>query len=643
MNEHARLNQILPAAHLQMILFGGKGGVGKTTCAMAAALEQAHAHPHGSVLIVSTDPAHSLTDCHLGVQLPKNLSCIEFDAQSHLDTFKADHHDILQEIAKRGTFLDDEDVNQFLNLSLPGMDELMVFLEIAQWVTDQAYDQIIVDTAPTGHTLRLLEMPALSRSWVEALDTLLGKHRYMKKVFSGRYEPDEIDDFILTLSHKITLLDTLLKDQDQCLFVPVMIAEPLSLAETGRLVEALKHHRIPTGPMIVNRIVPTDGCNICKASHAEQIALLNQWARSFARHPVWTIPWYDASMNPTRFLTRFFAGAMKLKPEIWPADRSNMTPQEYQVMSAMDLPDMDKKLLFFAGKGGVGKTSLACATSVHLAKTFPHRQVVIISTDPAHSLSDCFQTPIADKPIVILSNLLAMQLDGKKEFEALKELYQQEIKAFLSRIASNLDLTFDREVMERVMDLSPTGVDEIMAINSALDLMGKNPRDLYILDTAPTGHLIRLLEMPVIMDQWIKVFFNLFLKYKHIFHAGQLSHKLVTLSKQLKQFVKTLHDPDKTGIYLVSILTGMALEETKDLYMACHELNIQLSGLFLNLATPAIECDFCNARIDQQTRLQKQYDHYFLTLHKTRVFAGKRPEGLEQLEKLGQALYHADA
>ena len=136
-------------------------------------------------MLVSTDPAHSLAHSVAGSTLPPNLRLMELDARGLFVAFKSAHGARLKEIASRGTFLDEEDISQLLDLSLPGLDELMAFLEIAALIERKAFDSVVVDTAPWGHTLRLLEMPDLIGRWLQALDALLAKHRYMKKLYSG--------------------------------------------------------------------------------------------------------------------------------------------------------------------------------------------------------------------------------------------------------------------------------------------------------------------------------------------------------------------------------------------------------------------------------------------------------------------------
>jgi len=166
-------------AELRLLFFGGKGGVGKTTCASACALQLAHSHPERLYVLVSTDPAHSLLDCFSGALPPANLTLREIDPQACLLRFKALHEDHLRTIALRGTFLDASDIGQLVDLSMPGMDEMMALLEIVAWVKEDRYACIVVDTAPAGHTLRMLELPAMMVQWIAALDAMLAKHRYL--------------------------------------------------------------------------------------------------------------------------------------------------------------------------------------------------------------------------------------------------------------------------------------------------------------------------------------------------------------------------------------------------------------------------------------------------------------------------------
>ena len=169
----------------------------------------------------------------------------------------------------------------------------------------------------------------------------------------------------------------------------------------------------------------------------------------------------------------------------------------------------------------------------------------------------------------------------------MKQQYAGDIEKFLETLSSNFDLAFDREVLERTLDLSPPGLDEVMGLTRVMALLASGEFDMLVLDSAATGHLIRLLELPEIIDQWLKAFFDLFLKYQQIFRLTEFSQELVSLSKNLKKLRQLLNDPAQSALYAVSIPTDMAFEETRDLLAACGRLGMNVPGIFLNLVTPA--------------------------------------------------------
>lgn len=280
----------LDSRGLQLLIFGGKGGVGKTTCAAAVALRSAQRSPESSFLLVSTDPAHSLADSLAGLLPPDNLKVFELDAREYLATFKDKHSDKLREIASRGTFLDDDEINRFLDLSLPGLDELMAFLEISAWVENRSYDCIIVDTAPSGHTLRLLAMPEFLRKWLAMLETLLAKHRYMKWAFTRSHYRDELDTFVEELAASVRRMEELLRDSARCRFVPVMLAEAMSIRETVSIVKEVDRLQLPMNDIVINRLYPDNPCAVCRDERLRQIReLRNLFSQTqLSRFALWT-------------------------------------------------------------------------------------------------------------------------------------------------------------------------------------------------------------------------------------------------------------------------------------------------------------------------------------------------------------------
>lgn len=626
---------------LHLLLFGGKGGVGKTTCATAAALRLSAQAPDRSLLLVSTDPAHSVRDSLAGYEPPGKLQVFELDAQQCLTKFREQNGGMLREIAAAGTFLDDEDINQFLSLSLPGLDELMALFEISSWVEARQYDCIVVDTAPSGHTLRLLAMPELIRRWLGMLEVLLAKRRYMRRVFSRDTGPDRLDLFVTKWKSTLHRTEKLLHDPLRTQFVPVVIAEPLSVYETVALFRELQSRKMPVSELVVNQLHLECDCPTCTATGAaEQIQIQRLLTDIEVPCPVWGIGLMAEEVRGKQLLMEFWdhAQLMDRRPA-FAADSGLFT--EPAVLHPAPAPSARMQFILFAGKGGVGKTTLSCVTAVRMARDFPDKRVLLFSADPAHSLSACLQTKIGPQPKLLLPGLTAMEIDAKAEFEKLKVRYAEDLEHFLETVSRGFDLTFDRVVLEHMLDLAPPGLDEVMALTRILDFLVQDDYDLFVLDCAPTGHLIRLLEMPDLINEWLKAFFNLFLKYEHILQMPGFTEELVGISRNLKKLRELLQNPAASALYAVSIPTRMALEETKDLVAACGRMGIAVPLMFLNLLTPPCDCPLCVGLHLRESAAAEEFLKVFPDKQQIQVYRQPRIGGLEQLEKLGRSLYQS--
>ncbi|HEU4837203.1 MAG TPA: ArsA family ATPase [Pyrinomonadaceae bacterium] len=276
------------------LFFGGKGGVGKTTAAAATALYfLKNLKKDESILLFSTDPAHSLSDSldvKIGNRLVEvkqlrgaRLFAYEMDASLALERFRAEHGKVLAEIAERGTLLDEEDIKELLSLSLPGMDEVMSLFELSELDREGAYAHIVVDTAPSGHTSRLLRLPEVFDRMVKALDLMGDKHRYILAHFARRRPvADEVDVFLQDLSKRIEAVRKLLHDREQTRFTLVTIPEAMSVRETERYRELLAEQGVPVSDLIVNRVEQEhDACAYCRARVRTQRPWIKEIKKSF--------------------------------------------------------------------------------------------------------------------------------------------------------------------------------------------------------------------------------------------------------------------------------------------------------------------------------------------------------------------------
>lgn len=596
--------------------------------------------PSEKILLISTDPAHSIRDSLADRNAPSNLEVIELSAESFLNKFKAEHGAKLLEIANRGTFLDKQDILRFIDLSVPGMDELFGFLEISKLAGEGRFGRIVVDTAPTGHTLRLLVMPGAMEGWLEALDALLAKHRYMMEVFRGIYRPDDLDQFLEDMDTSRQGLEEMLRDHSLCRFIPVITAEDMSVLESARLLEQLDALGIRADEILVNRIYPENQCHLCYTVRKEQLAVISRLPKNLANRSLWSIPLYPDEVRGER-LTAFWGGLSRVRQDNPAFTKSSalLASRADPVVNPAPLPSPATRLILFAGKGGVGKTTLACATAVRLVDAYPDKRVLLFSADPAHSLSDALDIQLGPSPSRISKRLFAMEINAEAEFATLKDEYSSDIDEFFGTYLGNLDLTFDREVMERILDLSPPGLDEIMALTRMTDFLVSGSYDLIVLDAAPTGHLIRLMELPEVLDQWIKAFFELFLKYRDIFRPPQMSERLVSLSKSLKLLRTILRSSTEAFLHAVTIPTEMAREETADLLSACARLGIAVPLIFINMVTPPGDCPFCSRMRERESEVMRKVSRQFSEHDKTIVYRQSDIRGINLLLGLGNSLY----
>ncbi|WP_168922284.1 ArsA family ATPase [Polaromonas vacuolata] len=625
---------------LRLLLFGGKGGVGKTTCAAAAALHLAAKHPAASYLLVSTDPAHSLLDSLSGGALSQNLALREINPQDSLARFRARHQQHLHTIALRGTFLDEADITQLLDLSMPGLDELMALLEIVAWVKEARYACILVDTAPAGHTLRLLGLPELMSKWLVVLDTMLAKHRFMVNLFSKRYTKDSVDIYLEERTADLRYLWTLLQSPAQCRFVPVLLAERLSVHVTRRMLVELSSLQIPVRELVVNRLLASNPeCPLCTVRVATQTTLIAAIQRTFPDNEPWGLP---LCLEETLGMQRLSALWARLRPlDTW--QHLSSAPAS-KLLAAVEnpayLPASSMRLLLFAGKGGVGKTTLACASALRLAEEWQGKEILLVSIDPAHSLSACMNRQIGPNEVRLCCGLSAIEFDPESDYTQLKQLYAEEVASVFDRLSgqTHVHIEFDQEVIERLMDTAPPGLDEMLAITRIVELLDLERYDLIILDTAPTGHLLRFLEMPELIEAWLKTFFGIFLKYREMFRLPKITQAMVELSKKVKQFRRVLTDPERAALMAVTIPTQMAYEETSDLVAACERLQVAVPVLFVNMVTPAASCPTCSALRRGELLVLQRYQKAFQTQSLSIVYRQESVEP-ERLGSLGRSLY----
>jgi arsenite-transporting ATPase len=588
---------------LRLVFFGGKGGVGKTTTAAAAAILLAERYPAKNILLLSTDPAHSLADSFdkklsdeaIPSDSHKNLFLREFDASKALESFKKRYGREIKLIAERGTYFGNEDINRFFDLSFPGIDEVMGILEIVELI--DKYDAVAIDTAPTGHTLSMLKLPAILKKWLSVFALMGEKHHLLEEHFARRRSNNEADSFIETINNKLTRVDTLLRSAHETEFVVVTNPEEMVLDETERLLHALSALKIPVMTLVVNRVYEESGCPYCERRSAQQNPFIERLEQKSSYERV-TIPVFPLEVKGVARLKTFASALMGVGDTI-----AHTAPQKvaaHKFNERLSVKDVDKaSFVIIGGKGGVGKTTTSAATALFLAERNKGRTYKLYSIDPAHSLGDCFKRPIGGKGSQILPNLSVYELDADKLYLTFQEEYRSAIDNLFDQFVGGsshdrgIDFGYDRELWNELFEMAPPGLSELMALHQVILELGKT--DCVIFDTAPTGHFVRFLELPPLVREWLKAVFQLLLKYKVAVRLGVTAEKLVNLSKDIRSVMDIMTDHKKTAVIVVTIPKAMAVAEAQRLFESLDRYKIRCDDIVINMAAQVGDCGFCTA------------------------------------------------
>lgn len=580
--------------------FGGKGGVGKTTLAAAFALGLAGEGQR--VLLASTDPACSLGDA-LGVtvgkrvrQVAPGLRAVRPDAPAAFSRWMAKHRATLRTLAERGTYFDAKDLDVFLELSLPGVDELFGLLELTRLIDAERPDAVVVDTAPTGHTLRLFSAPDAIAQIARLLAAMQEKHHVLSEGLRGFREDDVADALIDGLAQRALALAKLLRAPDTRVHW-IALPETLALEEAADGVRALDAEGIAVHELIVNRLTPAPrqacpGCNPKVQAERRALARMPPCLRALS---VRVAPALEEEPTGVPALRRF-SRRLRSAASDWPRPRAARTRRARSAPPSLPLPlPATLEVLFLGGKGGVGKSTASVAAAMALAAQHPQRPVLLLSVDPAHSLSDALAYPLSDTPLHVPGtppNLRVRELDAGLAFERERAELERAVDALFDRLrgGSRFDAAYDRAVLQELTAFRPPGIDEVFGVLEVMDALGleearSGPRPLLVIDTAPTGHTLRLLELPAVAQAWARGFLKLLLEYRAALGLGPLAEDLLRLSRRLGALRALWTDPARTGFLTVTRPARLPMAETARLGRALREMHVPWVGVLVNALT----------------------------------------------------------
>lgn len=555
---------MLTSSPHQLFMFSGKGGVGKTTLSCGFARQLAQQYPTETVLLLSTDPAHSLGDVLLiavdntPTPLPDlpNLRVRALDAAALLEQFRTDYGTVLELLVERGSFVEGDDLSPVWDMGWPGLDELMALLEIERILRDREADRVVVDMAPSGHTLSLFALMDFLDTLLAALGQFQQKHRTLTETLSGRYTLDEADRFISDMCRDLEEGRGLIQDRHRAVCWVVGIPEPMSWAESDRFITALDRLGVPLGGLVVNQVMQASGQIV--ATHRRVLADFEAMvkdrpeANAQGQLVLW-VPVQTAEPVGGAALDALMTQVKPLALEASSGELSGDTPVHQ--WPAPILPGLEdfvaagRRLIVVGGKGGVGKTTVSAALSWGLAERHPEANLRVMSIDPAHSLGDAFGQPLGHEPTPLRPNLQAQEVSADVVLDQFRADYLWDLADMMAGdgdIAGGVQLAYGPDAWRQIVAQALPGIDEMLSLITVMDLLERNEQQLIVLDTAPTGHLLRFLEMPTALGDWLGWIFKLWIKYKDVVGRVEFMGRLRTLRQRVLAAQEKLKDPQHT-------------------------------------------------------------------------------------------------
>lgn len=566
----------------------GKGGVGKTTVASALALYSAAKHPRAKTLLLSTDPAHSLADV-LGTKLSDRPAKLrvrgtvyarQLDAASAVAEFLAAQREGILHILESGSLFTREELEPLLDSALPGMAEVAALLAIYDLLASD-FDEVIVDTAPMGHTLRLFELPAHLERFLHLLEVAGSRDQVLAAHFGGSVAENA---YLARWQAMVAAIGRAL-DAEHAHLVLVTSPELFSLHESVRARDQLRKAPVPLaiGEIVLNRsVVAPAACPRC-----QQIALRTENARTFL-HRVFKDVAVRVAEDPGMPILghqALLAFGKHIREGTPLRLKSRSLPSKKKIgIASTTWPSLEVPLTLTVGKGGVGKTTISAALAFHSRRQHPREAVVICSIDPAPSLDDVFQTRVEEEPRPVLRdpNLLAAEIDAVAEYRRWAEQMEQAVERATSTEVRgvHLDLTFERDLFLALLEVVPPGVDEIFATFRILDLAGRQRR--LQVDMAPTGHALEVLRTPARLLGWARVLLKTLAHHRTLPLARDAAVEIATISQRVRELTTTLIDEKQSQVWVVMLAEPLPDRETTRLVASLRAMKAPIAGIFVN-------------------------------------------------------------
>lgn len=528
----------------KFLFFTGKGGVGKTSMACATAVGLAQKDK--KILLISTDPASNLDEV---LETKLNSTPTQVNGVPNLFAMNINPIEAAGEYRERmvGPYrgiLPDATIQQMEEqLSGACTVEIAGFSEFSKFVGDESvvkdYDHVVLDTAPTGHTLRLLNLPSAWNDFIES-----------NKTGSSCLGP------VSGLSEQKILFENVveaLKNPERTLLVLVSRAEAMSFNEANRASLELRELGLSNQHLIINGLFATTSDDKVAGAFAEKSGLaIKNMPQELKELPTTEVLFRPAGVMGIEGLKdvccRIFNPNIAVKKEDLEIQSKDVFKKLEQWKDLLNELEADGNgVIMTMGKGGVGKTSMAAMIATQLAQK--GHSVLLSTTDPAAHLTQALKSDLGDE----VQNLQIERIDPKVEVE-------NYVCSVIKKNVGKLSLE-DMALLEE--ELRSPCIEEIAVFQAFAKTVAKGENQFIVLDTAPTGHTLLLLDST------------------EAYHR-EVAKSADDLPSEVKELLPRIRDPKFTKVLIVALPEATPTHEAKALQEDLKRANIEPYGWIIN-------------------------------------------------------------
>ena len=627
--------------------FAGKGGAGKSTLAAAHAHNLLDAAGKERILLLSLEQPGGTSDLlkkKLTAKPAKlaagkgagGLSVAEIDL-AHLEADFVKHFKpALLAAVTKGAVLSDDELKKVLEGALANVGELALMFHLLDLSEAKEFEHVVVDGLSTTHTLRQLDLAANLRK-------LLGLVRGEKPTRGNKKEvrpPTPVDD----LAAKAEAVTAMLKDPKRFGLYLCTIAEPVADAQTRLMVKGLTDRGVTIVEIVANMIEDGKASREVanrrglQAPHVRKYQTLHPKVDLLQRRIVG-----PRGQDEVKKLGKEWASGKETKALAFsPAEAPPALVRAPSMPPIAAPPLPPTRFIFFVGSGGVGKSSCAAAAAVTL--TEKEGPVLLISTDPSHSLSDVLQSRLTDTETQVkgTKGLYAREIDFANWFGNLRKKFKELAEPMFGPEAKGEAFALDRELFRNLLDAAPGGMDELAALWSLTDALVQERFKRIVIDPAPSSNHLRLLELPAVAKAWLASLHAIAAKHKAK-GGGPLLAWIEHLQKHIARFEQAILNPNECRFVVVTRGEELGVPAAERLVENLRAKKLPVERVLVNRVLPKTTCPVTEERRKNELEVAKVIEKKIGLPVTMAPALGRHPAGLRELKAFRTSWYALSA